>query len=1736
MKNEIVFSVFLILAASLEGLAAPTPAGENVQFQTGGHVLGFSPEGVVVASRTHALKIDFLGAQRILPSADEAGSSGAARPMTRVRYPGLWTGITLEYAATSAGLIKSAYEVMPGADPGTIALKTNVPARIDSGGFLHYRFQTGEMIESRPVAWQEKDGKRISVDAEFVIRGESEVGFRVGDYDPETALMIDPVLTWNTFLGRAESATDQVRGIAVDGSNGIYICGQSDGPWGSPVRAFGGGPTDAFVAKFSSTGARQWVTFLGGTAADDGCGVAADAAGHVYVVGTSSATWQPGGKSPKRAYTKLKDAFVAQLNAMTGVLAWNAFLGGNGDDLGAGVAFGTESGGSYVYAVGTSSSAWGTPVRGYAAGTDAFAARISDGGVFQWNTFLGGSGNDSGNGIAFSSNSQAAFIVGESNASWGEVIGRSYTASTDGFVAKMIGSTAALQWNAFLGGSQSDTAEGVVVDGTYGNIFVIGSSYGAWVSAPGSVPIRAYTGGADAYVACLPGTSAGLIFWNTFLGGGGDDFGRGLALPGAESLFIAGTSGMTWGTPKESFAGGTDAFAVKLSFFGALHWNTFAGGSGYEQAAGTVAVSGVPFLAGTSDEGPWAAGTPVSAYAGDRDGFLAKMNSLGAFSLYTFLGGFGRDEGKAVDVDGLGNVYVAGTSRGSWGDPVRAFNHGAEVFAAKLDAGGALVWNTFLGGTKDDLAAGLAVTAAGVVYVAGNSNATWGSPIRPFGGGGQDAFAAKLDPNGVLQWSTFLGGSSTDYAKALALDGNGNAHVAGYSTGTWGNPVRGYSSSNDAFAAKLSGAGVLLWNTFLGGSGSEIGSGIAVDGANDVYVAGTGTKSWGSPVRGFTSSAGDGFAVKLDSNGALEWNTFLGGSAMDGANAVAAFGTDIVYVAGYSWATWGAPLKPFPGAHDAFAAQLNGNGALQWHTFFGSAAKLEEALSADVDGFGNLYVGGQSEGMWGTPFRAHSGGDDAFAAMFEMSGKLKWNGFFGSAGTNRFGGAAADAAGNVAIVGSSDRSWESPVRPYGGGGDAFAAKIGNPIPAVIAVTSPNGGEIWTGGTVQTITWTTLGIVPSVRIDYSTNGGSTWKAIVASVANTGSYSWMVPDAPSTNCRVRVGAAGGGVPKDTSDAAFTIKAAPKITVTKPNGKEIWICGTVQSIAWTTVGEIANVKIEYSADAGAAWTTINASAPNVGTYAWTVPEIVSTRCLVRISEASTGVPTDRSDAVFKITDTAPTLTLSEREFYFAAERNGTPTPAQTTVLTNTGVGAMTWKAVPSGTWLAVSPGNGTGDAILTISIKRTNLAVGNYTRKITLTAPNATNTPQIITVHLKIKKPGKDAVPFGKFDAPAAAANLTGNVNVTGWALDDVSVGAVKIYRGTSPADRILLGHASFVRGSRPDVEAQFSKVPRNDRAGWAFEWLTNLLPDGGNSAVNLLAYAVDSKGQETLLGTKAVVCDNLHAVKPFGLLETPEIGGMAAGASYANLGWVLTPLPDSIPTDGSTITVYVDGAVVGHPVYNLYRTDVQALFPGLANSLGAGGSFAFDTTGLTNGKHAIVWTARDSGNQTASIGSRDFSICNLDGSYGEAAAEALAEEGDAADSRRPVYMKRGFEEAAPIETVGPDADGVFRIAVPVLSRLALYLDSSSAGESSKQARERGKRLFSAIKKGGERGGRYAAGQIVAGRPGALPPGSSFDARDGVFYWIPGPACRGEFRLVFTDQTGSVPESRTVILAIE
>ncbi|MCP4220086.1 MAG: hypothetical protein GY765_35975 [bacterium] len=349
-----------------------------------------------------------------------------------------------------------------------------------------------------------------------------------------------------------------------------------------------------------------------------------------------------------------------------------------------------------------------------------------------------------------------------------------------------------------------------------------------------------------------------------------------------------------------------------------------------------------------------------------------------------------------------------------------------------------------------------------------------------------------------------------------------------------------------------------------------------------------------------------------------------------------------------------------------------------------------------------------------------------------------------------------------------------------------------------------------------------------------------------------------------------------------------------------------------------------------------------------------------------------------------------------------------------------------------------------------------------------------------------------PFGMFESPVDGANVASSIAVTGWALDDSGVEAVKIYRNEG-SGMTYVGDATFVEGARPDLAAAYPYYPSNTRGGWGYMLLTHFLPNGGNGTYTLYAVATDSVGKTAILGSKTITSDNANAVKPFGAIDTPAPGGTISGNSYTNVGWALTPMPNSIATDGSTIGLYIDGYHKAWSTYNLYRSDIATLFPGYANSDGAMARFFINTNPYPDGMYQIFWVATDSGGNADGIGSRFFNISNS--SRTPAAkrtaspnAHSFIEIQRMLVDKRKVIFKKGFNtRGLPAET-DVDQLGVAHITLPQWQRIAMNLG------------------------GGDVTGYLAAADGVH----RLPIGSTL--KNGTFYWIPGEAFLGDYNLIF------------------
>jgi hypothetical protein len=470
-------------------------------------------------------------------------------------------------------------------------------------------------------------------------------------------------------------------------------------------------------------------------------------------------------------------------------------------------------------------------------------------------------------------------------------------------------------------------------------------------------------------------------------------------------------------------------------------------------------------------------------------------------------------------------------------------------------------------------------------------------------------------------------------------------------------------------------------------------------------------------------------------------------------------------------------------------------------------------------------------------------------------------------------------------------------------------------------------------------------------------------------------------------------------------------------------------------------------------------------------------------------------------------PTIALNRTDLNFGHVLNGDVTGSRSIVISNIGEGTLNWSAAADISWVNVNPSSGTGGGVLTVSANTSGVSVGTYTGTITVSDPNATNSPQTVSVLLIVYSPGGSSPPFGDFATPIHGSTVSSSIAVTGWVLDDLGVESVKIYSGQT-----YIGDAVFVEGARTDIETVFPDYPQNYQAGWGYMLLTNFLPGGGNGVYTLKAIAKDIEGHQVTLGSKTITVDNVNAVKPFGAIDTPTQGGTASGSSFKNQGWVLTPLPNKVPEDGSTIKLYIDSVLLNNPaVYNLYRSDIAGYFPGYANSDGALAYFDIETTAYSNGVHQIFWIAADNAGNTDGIGSRFFIIQNSGSSRSANSTSAAGFtqkspivrfedlENLPIEYNEPVRMNTGFREEVEPKEIYLDNRGIAIIKIKELERVIIRLTHN-------------------------RDASIIAGYMFNGsgnRLRPLPIGSTLDPNTGTFYWLPGPGFFGEYGFVFIEK---------------
>ncbi|HXK30135.1 MAG TPA: SBBP repeat-containing protein, partial [Candidatus Binatia bacterium] len=634
--------------------------------------------------RRLAVKLEFVGADsRVRPQGEEptpalisyfvgpeAEWKTGLRTYRRLVYRDLWPGIDLVYSGTVQRL-KYMFVVNPGADPSRIKLRYRGADSVvlTDDGRLEIQTSLGGFQDDKPSAYQEVKGSAVDVSVGYGIQPQADsdsyqYGFRLGSYDPALPLIIDPtLLVYAGFIGGA--GDDRGNAIAVDGEGSVYITGETHSaqttfPDGNGFGLIPGsdktqnGGVDAFVAKVNANGTGLiYASYIGGSGDDRGKGIALQPgeAGcppdcSVYIVGetNSTETTFPKTVGPDLTHNVGVDAFVVKLNATGTALVYAGYVGGLGDDKGNGIV--VDSDGN-AYIAGETNSTQTTfpdgngfgPIPGFDrtlnGGIDAFVARVkADGSGLDYAGYVGGSGDDRGNGIALQPGEAgcppdcSVYIVGETNSDrttfldgngFGAVPGFDHTQNggVDAFVVKVTADASGLDYATYVGGSLDDRGLGIAVDSA-GNAYITGATNSGQTSFPdgngfGAVPgfDQTQNGGVDAFVAKIKADASGLDY-ATYVGGSLDDLGLGIAVDSAGNAYITGATN----SAQTSFPDG----------------NGFGAVAGFDDTQN-----------------------------GGVDAFVAAVNAAGTALLYaTYLGGLGDDRGKGIALDANADVYVVG--------------------------------------------------------------------------------------------------------------------------------------------------------------------------------------------------------------------------------------------------------------------------------------------------------------------------------------------------------------------------------------------------------------------------------------------------------------------------------------------------------------------------------------------------------------------------------------------------------------------------------------------------------------------------------------------------------------------------------------------------------------------------------------------------------------------------------------------------------------------------------------------------------------------------------------------------------------------------------------------------------------------------------------------------------------------------------------------------------------------
>jgi hypothetical protein len=555
----------------------------------------------------------------------------------------IYKGIDLKLKAYGNN-VEKLFTVLPKENPEEIRIKVkgSKGLKVNEQGELEVVTEIGSIKFTKPIAYQETEGRKDTVEVTYALYKGNVYGFKMGNYDKSQALIIDPLLA-STFIGG--SFDEECHSIALDGNGNVYVTGwtyYSDYPTtaGSYDTSHNGYP-DVLVSKLDSNLSSLLAsTFIGGSDVDYGFSIVIDSGGNVYVTGsTSSSDFPTTPGAYDTSYNEGDDVFVSKLDSNLSSLLASTYIGAGG-----GKSIALDSGGNV-----------------YVTGSTYYSDYPTTPGAYD----------------------------------------TSYNERGDVFVSKLDSNLSSLLASTFIGGSGTDECNSIAID-SGGYVYVTGLTYSSdYPTTPGVYDTSFNGGYTDVFVSKLNSDLSSLMV-STFIGGNGKDEGNSITLDSSGNVYVTGGASSDYpttpGAYDTSFNGGyTDVFVSKLdSNLSSLLASTFIGGSynadegnsialdsgGYVYVSGYTSVSDYPTTAGSYD----------TSFNGLHDVFVSKLDSnLSSLLASTFIGGSSYEEDYAIALDSVGNVYVTGwTSSSDYPTTASSYdtnyNRWDDVFVSKLDS------------------------------------------------------------------------------------------------------------------------------------------------------------------------------------------------------------------------------------------------------------------------------------------------------------------------------------------------------------------------------------------------------------------------------------------------------------------------------------------------------------------------------------------------------------------------------------------------------------------------------------------------------------------------------------------------------------------------------------------------------------------------------------------------------------------------------------------------------------------------------------------------------------------------------------------------------------------------------------------------------------------------------------------------------------------------------------------